>query len=157
MTASFANLPVVGPDDAAAIPAIIADIERTLAPSSEEQIDRMVTKIALLFPAVKLSEKEAGARMELYVDLLSDIPFDILSGAFRVVAQRSRFFPTVAEIREAAAKPLAERKGQVIALRQLRMKHDREWRDPVAVMNSQDRAECSEILNATIAKLRANA
>jgi hypothetical protein len=91
----------------------------------------MVTKMSLAYPNARLSDVEATERMQLYAELLRDIPFDILSSAFRRVVQTNRFFPTVAEIREAAAPGLAARRGTIVGLRLLLHKHDREWSPPI--------------------------
>lgn len=154
LTSSYATLPVVSPDVAGAIPVAIAGFEQMLAPSSADEIERMVTNLSLLYPAAKLSDAEAGARVELYVRLLRDVPFDILSAAFKRVAQTSRFFPTVAEIREAAAKRLSERHAKIYALRQLLMKHRREYRAPVAELSDEDRAEVQAMLAGLSGRLR---
>ncbi len=128
----FAYLPVVDEQQAAAIPALIIHYRAGLAPSTDDDIERMITKIALLYPGAKLSDKEMDARLELYTELLRDIPYDLLTRAFRTVAQNSRFFPTVAEIREAAADAIRERRSKIHALMMLKMKHEQEWVPPIA-------------------------
>lgn len=157
LTSSYAFLPLVGPDEAAAIPAVIDELERGLVGSTEAQIDRMVTKLALLYPSARISDAEAGARLELYVELLCDIPFDILSGAFRTIAQTSKFFPTVAEIREAASGALADRKARLFALRQLALKHCREWKRSPDPIGDEEREEVARMMSELRQKLAANA
>lgn len=128
----YGYLPVVDAGVAQQIPALLERYGDGLAPSTDDQIERMITKIALLYPGGKLSDAESAARLELYIDLLRDIPFDILSSAFRSVAQKSRFFPTVAEIRDAAAPALRARRGKLVTLQMLLDKHERYWSPPVA-------------------------
>ncbi|MDX3884046.1 hypothetical protein [Sphingomonas sp. MM-1] len=119
----FGYVPLVSADVAATIPAALAALKAGMAPSTEEQIEGLMGSIALLYPAAKVTEKEAEARLDLYIDLLQDIPFDILSAAFKSAAQTSRFFPTVAEIREAALPARRERLNKINGLKALALKH----------------------------------
>lgn len=121
---AFAFLPIVDRASAEQIPAIIDQLEIGLLPSSQNEIERMMLKIALIYPAGKLGTRETDEKLALYLDLLADIPFDILSAAFRKVAQAGRFFPTVAEIRAAAMPALNDRVAKVTTLRMLLLKHE---------------------------------
>ena len=128
------------------IPAMLADMQAGLAPSPEESIERLVGQMALLFPAGKLSQAETDARLDLYIDLLHDIPFDVLATAFKRVAQISKFFPTVAEIREAATPALRARRNKVNALKALAQKHrlDGEVERPDRPLTLAEIAEANE-------------
>lgn len=118
----FAYLDPPTDDELALIPATIARLEAAMSPASEDAVMTMIGKMALLFPAGKLTGAESAARLELYLDLLGDLPADVLSFAFREVAMASRFFPTVAEIREAAEPMMHERRATIAVLRSLLMK-----------------------------------
>lgn len=112
------------------VPDLIEHYASGLVGASETEIERMLGKIALLFPGVKLTDLEAETRLDLYVDLLGDIPFDCLSVGFREVAKASRFFPTVAEIREHAEPMFAKRRARYYGLKSLLKKHQEEWTPP---------------------------
>lgn len=119
----FSYVPVVSADVAKLIPGALVDLQAAAAPSTEGDVEGLITQMALLFPAGKLSDAETATRLDLYIDLLQDVPFDILRSAFKAVAQTSRFFPTIAEIREAATPALRDRRNKINALKVLEMKH----------------------------------
>jgi hypothetical protein len=132
ISSPYAYLPVIDDQQAEAAESLLAHFERGLEGSSEAEIERMIGKIALIYPSAKLTPAEAEMRLELYIELLRDLPFDCLSAGFREVAKASRFFPTVAEIR-AAAEPLHRaRQAKFWALRSLLMKHRAEWAPLIA-------------------------
>lgn len=116
---------MVGHDVAAAIPALIDIMRGGLQPTAMNEVGRMVGKMAIAYPNAKLSDEETEARLELYIELLKDIPFDVLSNAFKRVTQTLRFFPSVSEIREAAAPELGRRRAQLMHLEMLLEKHRR--------------------------------
>lgn len=89
----------------------MAAIERALvvygeAPSvsTPRQINKMMAKLSLAYPSAKLSEDEAGARLELYGENLCDIPIDILGEGFRAAVRTCKFFPSVSELRDLALR-----------------------------------------------------
>ena len=108
----------------------ITEFEAANVPTPPAEISRMIGKLAVLFPNAKLSDAEARAQNELYADLLSDIPQDVLGGAFRKCAQTLKFFPTVAEIRAAAMPEMAARSWRLMRMKALAMKSDREPPQP---------------------------
>jgi len=108
----------------------IASFEAANVPAEPDEISRMIGKIAILFPNGKLSDAEAKAQNQLYVELLNDIPADVLGGAFRKCAQTLKFFPTVAEIRAAAMPEMAMRSWRLMRMKALALKSDREPPQP---------------------------
>jgi len=66
-----------------------------------EQVSILLTLAAANFPT--LQDKDMGPTLILWREMLSDIPFEIARPAVLKVLTTSKFFPTVAEIREAAA------------------------------------------------------
>lgn len=128
MSSPDAYLNVVSADIAGQIPEALAAYDGGLAPSSDDEIERMMLKLAVLYPGSKVSDEEAAGRLEVYVELLRDLPFDVLSAAFRAAAQTTKFFPSVAEIRAAAEPAMRERRMRVIALRRILAKHHRDYR-----------------------------
>lgn len=137
-------LPLLSSDEAASAPALIASYERALAPSEPANIARMMARIALLYPAQRLSDVESAERLALYTELLADIPGDILGEAFRKVAQTSRFFPSVAEIREAAATAIDARRARLRALQNMLAKQRVAVR-PAATGLRRDMAEAKAV------------
>ncbi len=146
MTTSFAFLTVIDAAQAASISSLINQIEFGLRGSDDEAIELEIGKMALLYPSGKLTGAESEARLELYIELLRDLPFDCLRHGFFQIAKVSRYFPTVAEIREHAEPMVRERKAKVFALRQLLLKHQREWRAPVADKDICSPAEAASIM-----------
>jgi hypothetical protein len=141
MTTNFAMLPVIEPEIADLIPGMLAHLEDGLTGTSPDDITRMIAKLALIYHNGKLNEQDSAVRLELYIDLLGDIPFDCLSQGFRDIAQVQKFFPSVAEIREKALPYLNKRLAKIAALKSLQMKHDREWKPP---FNEADRCSPEE-------------
>jgi hypothetical protein len=146
MTTSFAFLTVLDDIQAAPLPMLINQFEYSLRGSDEEEIELEIGKMALLYPNGKLTPAESDARIEIYIELLRDLPFDCLAHGFRQAVKASRFFPTVAEIREHADAMLRERKAKIFALSQLLLKHQREWRAPVADKDICSPAEAASIM-----------
>jgi hypothetical protein len=124
------DLPAIHGSQRSELDQAIANFEAANVPADPAEISRMIGKIAVLFPNAKLSEAEARAQNELYVDLLSDIPGDVLGAAFRKCAQTLKFFPTVAEIRAAAMPEMAMRSWRLMRMKALALKSDREPPQP---------------------------
>jgi hypothetical protein len=142
----FESPVLVGSDLAEARQAIV-QFEAANAPSDPDEVSRMIGKLAILFPNAKLSESEARAQNQLYVELLSDIPQDVLAAAFRKCAQTVKFFPTVAEIRSAAAPEMAMRSWRLMRLKAMVQRAEREPPAPPKqiVTDDQRREILSEI------------
>lgn len=88
--------------------------------SSPERIASLVGTAALGYAAGRLSERESASRLKLYQVELADIDSDVLAQAFRAVVRACKFFPTIAEIRDAARSVPAPRR-MVIAARLRRL------------------------------------
>jgi hypothetical protein len=94
------------------------------AGSTARQINKMMTKISLAYPNSKLSVEEAGARLELYEEMLADIDVDVLAAGFRIAVQTCKFFPSVSELRELAmTAPATPRMSQRWRLNELLNRH----------------------------------
>jgi hypothetical protein len=92
--------------------------------STERQINKMMAKLSLAYPNSKLSMEEAGARLELYCDMLGDINLDVLAAGFRRAVQTCKFFPSVSELRELAmTAPATPRMSQRWRLNELLNRH----------------------------------
>ena len=126
-----ALLPVLEPDEADEARRALRTFEAGLAPCDPTEIDRMMTKLAAAYPPMRISDDEAKARRAVYVDLLEDIPFDILARAFKTAGQTCKFYPTAAEIRDCAKHELAKRHAQRARLQFLIWKHETEYRAPL--------------------------
>lgn len=126
----LSDLPVVRAADCDAL-AIESDrLEAGMTGASRGEIERTIGMLAVLFPAGKQSDQEAAMRLELYVELLSDIPADILSRAATKVGKTSRFFPAVSEIREAAAFDMNLRSWRLMRMRSMIARFERERPSP---------------------------
>jgi hypothetical protein len=135
---------VCSPDERAALAALIPAYEQALAPASERGCKRAIGKVALAFPASKVSDDEAEARLELYAEALADVPADVLAEACMAVVREARFFPTPAEIR-AKCGSLAKRQWELSKIRGLIATHDRMYRPEGEPMTAEDRAEFARI------------
>lgn len=119
------DLPALVGEELAEAKRAIAEFQAADVPADQAEVSRMIGKLSVLFPNAKLSEAEASAQNQLYAELLSDIPQDVLGGAFRKCAQTLRFFPTVAEIRSAAGPELAMRSWRLMRLRAIVLESER--------------------------------
>lgn len=118
--------PVVGPETARQL----ADFAETPEPPlvSREQVDVMISKLAIATAQPKTSQAEARERLDLYWIALNDIPVGDLREAFAQLIRSSKFLPTPAEVRAIAAKAGAVRKYLKSRARHLAWKHQQEWR-----------------------------
>jgi hypothetical protein len=124
-------LPEITADEAEQIEAALAVYEAHPKGSTPRQINKMMTKLALAYPNAKLSVEEAGARLELYEQMLADLDVDLLAAGFSAAVKTLKFFPSVAELRDLAMKqPATPRFQQRYRLRTL-LEHYRN--KPVAI------------------------
>ena len=125
-------MPIVEPEEAEEARRAVQVFEAGIAGCLPEHVDRMLTKLATAYPPARgLSEEEAEAKRLIYAELLHDLPYDILSAAFRRAAQTCKFFPTVAEIRQAAEPALTMRRWRLFCLQRLIGKHERDYLPPI--------------------------
>src|SRR5689334_3695070 len=68
--------------------------------ASDAEVTKALTVLAAAYPRFDLPE----ATIKIYQRLLADLEFDILKAATLQCATMCKFFPTVAEIREAAVE-----------------------------------------------------
>ena len=68
---------------------------------TKQEIGALLALATANFPSMQ--EKDMRPTANLWSEMLSDIPFDIAKAALIKVLATARFWPTVAEIREAAA------------------------------------------------------
>ncbi|RMD57454.1 hypothetical protein D6833_13885 [Candidatus Parcubacteria bacterium] len=71
------------------------------------EILNVLHKLALVYPQQEVPEET----VEMYVRLLDDLPVDALRAAALQLATTSKWFPTVAEIREAAFALMEHQSG----------------------------------------------
>lgn len=117
-------VPTISDDEADAIESALAVYEAHPKGSTPRQINKMMTRLALAYPNAKLSVEEAGARLELYEQMLADIDVDLLGAAFAAAVKTLKFFPSVAELRDLAmSQPATPRFQQKYRLRQLLANH----------------------------------
>jgi hypothetical protein len=121
----------LGPDDVAEVRRIEAAYAAGLTGSSHHLIANIFGTLAVAFPAQRIGEDEAAAKLALYCRSLSDVPTDALQRAVDHLLKTQNWFPTVAEIRQAAAPHFEPRRMAMFACRSLIMRHDRDYRPPV--------------------------
>jgi hypothetical protein len=144
-TRSFSDIPIVGPKTAQEARAALREFETHESGTGEDQVERLMLKLATVFPNTHGGIAQAAEKMRLYAELLQDIPYDILSAAFRSCALKHKFFPTVAEIREEALPAMHKRLWPVTVLRELVRRHERDWTPPIK--NPMDPVEVKAVLD----------
>jgi hypothetical protein len=151
-TTNSTYLNVPSPADVAALRKA-ADVYRAgLIGSSRETIAGMMGVLATAFPNQRLSDEEAAAKLELYCRSLDDLPEDILKTAIDRLLKTQNWFPTIAEIRQAASPDFEPRRRGLMACMRLIMKFDREYRPPAQDKTDWTQAEIDEA-NASFRRL----
>lgn len=97
-----ACLPVLADDELADAKQALDVYRAAPKTSSARAVDRVMAKLVVAYPAARVSEAEAGARLDVYAEQLSDIPADVLMAGAMAAARTIKFFPSIAEIRAAA-------------------------------------------------------
>jgi hypothetical protein len=67
---------------------------------TKAEVTKLLTITAAMYPKFEIS----NIKIELWADLIGDIPFKVAQAALKKVMMTSEFPPTVAEIRKAAAE-----------------------------------------------------
>lgn len=135
--------PIIGPETARTLAAYAETPEPPLA--TKEQVEVMISKLAMATAQPRTTEAEAGARLELYWLALNDIPVTDLREAFTALIRGKTFLPVPAEVRTAAIRAGSRRQYLKSRARYLAWKHRQEWRP-----------ECEPITGAEIAALIPN-
>lgn len=124
---AHAGIPMPGPDD----------------------VDGMLTRLAIALPRSKTDMATADAKLDIYGEALDDVALPDLQAACAALIRTARFFPTVAEIRAAAA-PTAQRRAWMLSrARMLIWRHDRHWRPEPPPLTEAEQRELSAILRRT--------
>ena len=71
-------------------------------PMNPDQVSFLLALAVANFPT--LQEKDMGPTLVLWQEMLSDIPFEVAKAAIKKVLATIKYFPTVAEIREACSQ-----------------------------------------------------
>ncbi|MBV8973175.1 MAG: hypothetical protein JO290_12890 [Sphingomonadaceae bacterium] len=87
-------------------------------PVASKAIERTLALLGTL-PSRATSEREAELTIDVFALGLDDVPVDLLRKAVVWAIKNCRWRPTVAELREAVATDLAERRRRLARLRQL--------------------------------------
>lgn len=136
------SLPALTAEDGAEIDRALAVYSAAPKGSTRRQINKMMTKLALAYPNLKLSEDEAEARIELYEEMLGDIDLDVLGSGFRAAVRSCKFFPSVSELRELALKqPAPERIVRAHRLRMLAEHHRKAIAEPPKQIATQQEVD----------------
>ena len=68
--------------------------------SSKDDIAKVICQYIPMFQACKLEKKS----LAIYAKLLQDLPLENITMAFEILVTQTKFFPTVAEVREVAER-----------------------------------------------------
>lgn len=127
---TYSDLPLITPDERKLIPAALEAVEATLEGSTPEHISKCLGTVSFALPS-RMTDMDAAARLEVYIETLGDIPPDVLGEACVEAVKTCKFFPKVAELRELSAKGMLTRRWRKYTLEWLARKHDEEWAEPV--------------------------
>jgi hypothetical protein len=125
------HLPILSPAEIAEIKAAERAYEASLGTSSDELIAKVFGLLATAFPMRQVTEDEADAKLALYCRALGDVPPDALERAVDGLLKSQNWFPTIAEIRQAASPFFEPRRQAMYACRILILRHDRDYRAPI--------------------------
>ena len=139
------ELPVPGPQFMPALRAVAA-AEPPLATHTD--INEWVLKLSTAMAKAKMSEQDANLTIAAYQDGLSDLAACDLAQACIHLLRTSRFMPTVAEIREAAAPLSALRRYRQGRASMLILRHEREWTAPA---NEHGAVDAGALIAETLA------
>ena len=68
--------------------------------SQKDDVAKIVCQYIPMFQACKLEKKS----LAIYAKLLQDLPLENITMAFEILVTQTKFFPTVAEVREVAER-----------------------------------------------------
>ena len=119
-TGDRADLPALTADQRAEAEQVLAIYAERPRGASHERIAAMVGEAALVMPMRTGSAGEERARLAIYQRQLADIDSDVLAAAFDEAQRTLKWFPTIAELRDIAARLPARRRVMIASrLRQL--------------------------------------
>ena len=72
---------------------------------------KLLGLMAAMYPKFEITE----LKVELWADLIGDIPYSLAQAALKKVMMTSEFIPTVAEIRKAAAESISTKEDELTA------------------------------------------
>lgn len=121
--------PLIAAEDRGHIPALLAECEKALEPVDRNNIPAIIGYLSVAFPSRERAEVEDRARLRHYVDGLDDLPEAVLQEACRIAVRKSKFMPTVAELREFAGPALGVRRWHKMALTRLAERFDAEEKE----------------------------
>jgi hypothetical protein len=106
----------LSPSERDCLPALLERAEAEMIPAGPTVINQAVEFLAAL-PSAAMSDDDARMSLQLYRIGLKDMPRDLLSIAVEKAAQKCRWRPTPAELREFVADEMAERQRRLTRLR----------------------------------------
>lgn len=143
----FDDMPVVGPVTAECLRQYLAHSEPPRP--TQDELENMLARLAVVLKDGKLSADEAHIRLDIYWKALRDLPLASLHVAFRKLVETATFFPSIAEIREAARGGAVGRfTARRNTARVLVLKHERQWTPPVEEINEAQKVAASEMVSA---------
>lgn len=133
---SVLELKVPGPVSRAALQAYVDGARPPLA--DEEEIDTIISGLAVALRRPKGDNGVAEVKLDIYASALADIPMVDLCAASDILIKTEIFFPTVAEIRAAAARAAGPRSRRIARARVMIVRHDRDWTPSVMDADAVD-------------------
>lgn len=124
---------------ASKLEAFIAQPEPALI--SQPQLEAMLGRLSIALPKAAMSDVEASERASIYWQALRTQPIDDMRSAFSHLLMTCKFFPTIAEIMDAASIA----RGQRLARKHRAMQLIHEHRKQQEAQNEPDADEQAQI------------
>ena len=109
----------IRPEDAAALPGLIAALERALAPAEPAAIRLHLSRLAMNCRIEDLPERAWEMHLTDFMADLAEVPEDIVAHACAVWRRTQKFWPTIAEFLELTGWRLRQRRTELARLRVL--------------------------------------
>ena len=111
---TYCDLPVLGAAEVAVLEQFVSESEAALAGCSEKLFEDSWELMDICWPQARQGDaRREDIRLETYTRMLVDLPGDILTDAIKTCLCTYRFFPTIAEIFEAARPALEAPQGEI--------------------------------------------
>ena len=134
---SILELKVPGPTSTAKLRAFVAFHAEQAMPGDED-IDTIVSGLALVLPRQKEDTSIAAVKLDTYCEALRDIPLADLRAARDHLVKTARWFPTISEIREAAQRTMGRRNAKIARAHLMIRRHEEEWREPEPTITPEE-------------------
>lgn len=111
-------------EDKALIALVVVDIERSLIPASEHEVDFCLASLASVMVFGENSDAGSRASRNAFIEDLCDYPIDLIRDACVQWRRTETFFPIIKDLRSLIVGPYRVRQAELRRARTLRMVGD---------------------------------